>query len=127
MKKRSQDGAVLKIVLDENAPCYDDGGMLLSVRIINWCFAALLIVGGVIGYMKGSYTSIYVSLVFAIGYCFVKTKRSAIILSAALALLFLYRLLLTGKMMPAIPLLVLSCGMLLLHIFSRSPPNSGSS
>ncbi len=94
-------------------------------NIILWIYIALLLVGGLMGFLKaGSKVSLITSVVFAIILALFPTHviawaPGADILLLLLALVFVMRYVKTKKFMPAGLMIILSVAALVLHVFSQ--------
>ncbi|MCH9613836.1 MAG: hypothetical protein SP1CHLAM54_08450 [Chlamydiia bacterium] len=89
-------------------------------RWIVYIYAALVLVGGIMGFAKaGSWPSLIAGVIFSV-FIFFSRYRYQIVWIALLDLVFLYRLIVTMKFMPAGMMWLISTAVLLiLYIASR--------
>lgn len=87
------------------------------MRWTNWLvyfYAALVLIGGIMGFAKaGSWPSLVAGVIFSV-FIFFSSYRFQIVWIALLDILFLYRLIVTMKFMPAGLMWLISTGVLLL-------------
>src|SRR5437667_1131752 len=97
----------------------------MNANVILWIYIALLIVGGLIGFLKGrSKVSIIASIGFAIPLALcaanvIPQKFVADILIALLLIVFGMRLAKTKKFMPSGLMLIISAAALAAHLFVK--------